>query len=175
MHLPWFRFLPLAVTLFVVACGCDPSSPFGRASRGTSLRADIRDSAGALEVQGYADLAETQGDPWPKSLMVSFVDSIFGTPSPLAGHIQHIRLLDGTLHVVQEIESHPGNSTTNSIITTTVMFSSSENARYEAMRQLFISGKTMLEVETDLPGQERIRIALPLLKATDWIRPSGCY
>jgi hypothetical protein len=171
MPLPRSKYLPLALMLFVVACPCDSSSPFGRAARTTSLRADIRDPAGTLEVQVYAELAEVEGDPWPRSLSVSFGDPTIGTPGPLAGHIQHIRLLDGALQVVQEIESEPGNSK-NSILTKTVMFSSTENARYEAMRQLFISGKTTLDVETDLPGQERIRIALPLYRETGWVKAS---
>jgi hypothetical protein len=172
MHQPWSRYLPLGATLFVVACSCDSSSPFGKATRATSLHAEIRDPAGAVESNVYATLVEVEDDPWPRSLRVGLDDPISGTPSPLAGHIQHIRLLDGALNVVQEIESTPGNSTTNSILTTTVTFSSSENARYEAMRQLFLSGKTTLEVETDLPGQERIRLALPLVGGTGWVTHS---
>ena len=70
---------------------------------------------------------------------------MFGTPSALSGHIKHIRLLDGALNSVQEIESYPGTATTQSIITRTVEFAAPETSRYDAMRDLFISGKTVLE------------------------------
>jgi hypothetical protein len=173
MYSPWSRYLTLAVTLFVAACTCDSSSPFGRPSRGTSLSADILDPAGALEVHVIVGLSEVQGDPYPRELGLTFFDPVLGTPSPLAGHIQHVRLLDGALNVVQEIKTYPGDS--NSIGAETVKFSSAENPRYEAMRQLFLSGKTTLEVATDLPGQERIRVALPNAKETGWVKPSGCY
>src|SRR5262245_11404712 len=153
MRLSWSRYLPLAVTLFVAACTCDSSSPFGRPSRGTSLSADILDSAGTLEVHVIVGLSEVQGDPYPRELGVNFLDPVFGTPSPLAGHIQHVRLLDDALNVVQEITTYAGAAYTSSILAENVKFPSSENGRYEAMRQLFLSGKTTLEIETDLPGQ----------------------
>lgn len=172
MRLPLRKYLPLSLMAVLAACPCDPSSPGGRAARATSTNAEVRSPTGDLQSFVGVFLSETRGDPWPRSLNVSFTDPVFGTPSALSGHITHIRLLDGALHSVQEIETYPGTVTTQSIVTGTVFFPGSETSRYDAMRDLFISGKTVLEIETDLPGQERIRIALSRFDAGGWATSS---
>jgi hypothetical protein len=120
----------------------------------------------------FADLSETRGDPWPRSLSVTVNDPVLGTPSPLAGHLKHLRVLDGALQPLQEIKLFPGSATTNSILTETVFFSATENARYDAMRAVFLSGKTVVELETDVPGRELIRIQFTTVRATDWSKNS---
>ncbi|MGH9884823.1 MAG: hypothetical protein ACREBE_04810, partial [bacterium] len=136
------------------------------------LRADLRDANNAVATRLYVSLGETRGDPWPRSLNVDFEDPVFGTPSPLAGHILHARLLNATGQSVQEIETTPGNENTKSIISRTVFFNANETDRYDAMRELFLSGRTVLEVETDLPGLERVRVALPVSESTGWVKNS---
>lgn len=161
------RALPLALQVFVAACSCDSSSPFGRPSRVVELTANVVDTSGATTLV-YASLQETRGDPWPRSLNVSVNDPVPGTPNWLAGHILHLRLLDGSMQMVQEIETAQGNANTNSVLTTTVFFGANETARYDAMRALFLSGKTMIEIDTDLPGREQIRMPLAIHTATNW-------
>lgn len=165
------RAFSLGFLLFLAACSCDSSSPFGTPSRTATLRVDVTDPNGTV-TPVYASLSETKGDPYPRSLSVSVNDPAFGTPSPLAGHILHLRLLDGFLQVVQEIKTTTGNANTNSVLTETVFFAASETARYDAMRALFLSGKTMLEIDTDLPGREQIRLPLKIVGGTDWATPS---
>jgi len=116
----------------------------------------------------FADLSETRGDPWPRSLSVTVNDPVFGTASPLAGHLKHLRVLDGALQPLQEIKLSRGSATTNSILTETVFFATNENARYDAMRAVFLSGKTAVELETDLPGRELIRVQFTTVRASDW-------
>jgi hypothetical protein len=166
------RFLSLVGLAFTAACPCSPSSPGGKSARGVSLQAAVNDPLGAKLVDVYADLSETRGDPYPRSLVVALNDPVIGTPSPLAGHILHVRLLDGSLQTIQEIKVFAGNSSTNSILTETVMFGATESARYDAVRSVFLSGKTTLEVETDLPGEERLRVLLRVYRSTDWTRNS---
>lgn len=166
------RFLPLAGLVFTAACPCSPSSPGGRSSRSVALRAVVNDPLGVTLVDVYAELSETRGDPYPRSLVVALNDPVIGTPSPIAGHVLHVRLLDGSLQPIQEIKVFVGNASTNSILTETVMFGATESARYDAVRSVFLSGKTTLEVETDLPGKERLRVFLPVYQSTDWTRNS---
>src|SRR5437016_6289514 len=116
----------LALLVFVAACPCSPSSPGGAASRGITLDAVLQSPSGTPLGHVFASLEETRGDPWPRSLGVSVSDPVFGVASPLAGHIQHLRLLDSTFNVVQEIETAVGNANTNSILTTTVFFGAAE-------------------------------------------------
>jgi hypothetical protein len=127
---------------------------------------------GAATTTVLATLSETRGDPYPRSLIVSLPDAVFGTPSPLAGHILHLRLLDGSLQVVQEIKTATGNANTNSILTETVFFAANDTGRYDAMRALFLSGQTTLEIDTDLPGREQIRLPMRITGSTDWVTPS---
>jgi hypothetical protein len=160
--------------MFVGACGCSPSSPWGAPSRAITLNAVLQSPGGAPLGSVFASLEETRGDPFPRTLSVSVSDPVFGVASPLAGHVQHLRLLDSNFNVVQEIETAVGNSNTNSILTTTVFFNGAETARYDAMRALFLSGKMIIEIDSDLPGLDRIRIAPAVYLSSDWATPSAC-
>lgn len=166
------RCLPLVFLAFVAACPCNSSAPGGgRAARGVELLASVADATGAVTTV-FASLEETRGDPYPRTLSVSVGDPAFGTPSSLAGHVIHLRLLDGAMQVVQEITTSRGTANTNSILTETVFFAANEGARYDAMRSLFLSGKTVLEIDTDLVGREQIRMPFTIVRATDWVTPT---
>jgi hypothetical protein len=164
--------IPVALLVFVVACPCNPSSPRGTPSRGIILDAVLQSPGGTPFGHLYASLEETRGDPYPRTLSVSVSDPVFGVASPLAGHVQHIRLLDSTFTIVQEIKVSLGNQNTNSILTTTVFFGAAETPRYDAMRALFLSGKTMVEIDSDLPGLERMRVTMALYRSSDWVTAS---
>jgi hypothetical protein len=73
---------------------------------------------------------------------------------------------------VREIEVALGNQNTNSILTTTVLFGAAETPRYDAMRALFLSGKTMVEIDSDVPGLERLRMTLARYQSSDWATAS---
>ena len=166
------RWVPLVFLTFVAACPCNSSAPGGgRPARGVELLANVADATGAVTTV-FASLHETRGDPYPRTLSVSVGDPAFGTPSSLAGHVVHLRLLDGAMQVVQEITTSRGDASTNSILTLTVFFASNESARYDAMRALFLSGKTMVEIDTDIAGREQIRMPFTIVRATDWVTPS---
>ena len=104
------RLFLLTLLAFAAACPCDPSSPGGKPSRGVTLQTDVRDANGSIMTHVYASLSETRGDPYPRTLTLSLNDPVIGTPSPLAGHILHLRLLDGALQPVQEFAPMLGDA-----------------------------------------------------------------
>ena len=174
MRLVPLNVLPLGLAVFLAACPCSSSSPGGRPSRVTRLDGSLRDSATATASPVLVNLSETQADPYPRSLDVDIEDPVFGTRSPFAGHILHLRLLDPQLQTIQEIVVDPPvPAAARSILTRTVIFQTdAEHARYDAIRDLFLKGGIILELETDLPGRERTRVPLRLAEATGWVKSS---
>lgn len=173
MRLFLAKSLSLSLVAFIAGCSCDSSSPFGKASRTTSLDGVLRDSATATTSRVYVIQSETQTDPYPRSLNVDIEDPSQSIRSPFSGHILHLRLLDPQSHVIQEIVTMEGPSYAKSILTETVFFTTNaEHARFDAIRDLLLKGGIVVEIETDLPGRERIHVPLTLGEATGWAKSS---
>src|SRR5689334_12575408 len=127
MRLRRTKSLSVGLVVFLMACPCSSSGPYGKAAREIQLAGTLRDSVSGTASPVFVIQSQTEDDYFPRSLDVDLEDAVFGTPSPFSGHILHVRLLDSQGHVMQEIVTTKGQPYTKSILTETVLFGPSEN------------------------------------------------
>ena len=160
--------------------GCLPYNGCGYESRGVAARAQI--SAPADPHVEYADLTVSQarGDvPW------AGLDAPFSTPirsiewsvigADLHAHILSARLVDarpghGTL---LELPEQPIVGGTAALAGALFDIDTPEPRAFDRLFDLLVAGRVAIELDTDLPGRERIRQAFQVTTGDRfWTEPS---
>src|SRR5678816_1891028 len=70
------KLASLILLMFVAACACSPSSPWGVPSRSITLNAVLQSPDGTPLGSVFASLEETRGDPIPRALSVTVSDPV---------------------------------------------------------------------------------------------------
>jgi hypothetical protein len=160
----------------VAGCGLD--SGCGYESRGVAARAQI--SAPAAPHVEYADLSVSQarGDvPWaglaaPSPTPVRSIEwSVMGVD--LRGHILSAKLIDGRTSggTLLELPEQPIVGGTAAL--TGELLDTPGARTYDRLIDLLVTGDVAIELDTDLPGRERIRQAFQVTGGGRvWSEPS---
>jgi hypothetical protein len=177
------RFQPtlcvaLVALIVLPAAGCIPDGGCGYESRGVNARAQI--SAPANTQVEYADLSvsQTRGDvPW------AGLDAPFPTPVrsiewSVIGVGLHSHILDARL-----VDARPGGGTLLELPEQPILGGTAAlagelldtpgPAAYDRLIDLLVEGRVAIELDTDLPGRERIHQAFQVTGGGRvWSEPS---
>ena len=170
----------LLVAPAVLFAGCLPDNGCGYESRGVAARALI--SAPADHRVEYADLTVSQarGDvPW------AGLDAPFPTPVrsiewsvigvDLVAHILSARLVDARPGggALLELPEQPIVGGTAALAGELFDIDTPEPRAFDRLFDLLVAGRVALELDTDLPGRERIRQAFQVTTGDRfWTEPS---
>lgn len=163
------RFLLLGLLLL---SGCVPflfDDSCGPTTRTRTVGAEVRDAAGAMVGYTQASLQEDRDDPGVRTLTVILMGPAYANPGPLSRHIQRVRLLaaDGT--PLRDFAFRHANEHE-------IIWIDQENvasaAEFDRLKRLFAAREAVLEIESDVPGLERLRVPLRLLEEGRWSRAS---
>jgi hypothetical protein len=148
------RFLLLGVFLL---SGCVPilfDDSCGPTTRETAVGGEIRDG--------------NRNEPDAGSFGAGIAGPASGNRSPLSGHVQRVRLVAADGAVLREI------SFRTPVYDNQVILAGEQSpvGREEAdrMRRLFRASGVALQIESDVPGLERISVPLRLAQEHDWSR-----
>ena len=139
----------------------------GPETRSTVIRGDIRDAGGTRIGMAEVRLSETKGGAEPRQLQAVLMGPAYANPGPLSTHVQRVRLIDRGGAVLRDFTFRHANE--HEIIWVPVEVVR-DPAAFEALKRQFIANEVLLELETDLPGYEQLRVPLPLQNASDWSR-----
>ena len=173
-----FRSTLLLALAVLPGAGCVPGNGCGYESRGVAARAQI--SAPANPRVEYADLSVSQarGDmPWVE------IDAPFPTPVRSIGwsvvgvdlhaHILGARLVDARLGGGTLLELPEQSIVGGTAALAGELLDTPGPLAYDRLFDLLVTGGVAIELDTDLPGRERIRQAFQVTSGGRvWSEPS---
>jgi hypothetical protein len=151
----------------MTACALFPDNLCGPVFRNTEIGGDVRDAAMAVIGHVGVYLSETHGGPDPLVLHAEFSGPAYGEPGPLLGHVRGARLMTASGELLRDFVVEPGNTMMFILVQTEFV---QDSAEFERLRREFLAGRVLIELTTDLPGLETLRVPLPLQYASDWGR-----
>ena len=150
-----FAWIPLVLT----ACSGVFDNACGPESRSTVVSNDVHDTAMAVIGKVSVALTEVRGSDFPMTMSASFSGPSYGVPGPLLGHVQHARLLAPAGDTLRDFVVEPGN-TMAFILVQTEFFQ--DATAFQALRSQVLTGNLRMELTTDIPGMETLRVPLPV-------------
>ena len=157
----------LCISLALTACSGLFDNECGPTSRSTVDSSEVRDTAMALIGRVSVALTDVRGSDFPMTMSASFSGSSYGAPGPLLGHVQHARLLTAAGDTLRDFVVEPGNTMAFILVQTEFFDDASE---FQALRSQLLTGSLIMELATDIPGMETLRVPLAVEYATGWQR-----
>lgn len=161
----------LALLALLVQASCVPllDDSCGPVMRETGVRGEIRDAAGTRLATAQVSLMEVRGGDPPRRILAIVMGPGYGSAgAPLKGHVTRARLVSGsTGQLLHEMSVAPGLA--DEVLRTEAV-PVPDAAVFESLRSRFLAGDVVLELETSLPGREKLRTPLQLQSAGKWSR-----
>lgn len=172
------RLPALALLLVGVAAGCsditfggERGSPCGPETRTTSAKGTVADATQSTLASAALTLVETR-DANPASLFLLVSGQSPAVPGPLREHVLRVRVatLDGATVFRPDTISQTPASTGGGLLVSYLKTTLADPLTVESLRQRFISNTLLVELETDYPSANHLRLPLTLDQASDVAR-----
>lgn len=166
--------LPLSLALISGACYYESFSyACDYEYRSVQMAAEVRDSAGNVLGTVEIELGETRSDSFVASLSIAIRGPRGSGGGRLKGHVEKVRLiLRGVPFTIELPTGWPFKLQMRDDIVVPDRIRLAGEAEATAVRATFLIERALVDLETDIPGMELIRVKLQLENHSDWERPS---
>ena len=158
------------VSSLLLAASCKQPLIDGRCGpefRSVIVRGDIRAAAGTRAGVAELRLTEFRRTVQPWQLNVILMGPAYADPGPLSAHVLAVRLVDPTGTVLRDFSFRLANQ--HEIVWVPAEYVADATA-FAALERQFKAGELVLEIDTDLPDEGRVRVPLPLQSASGWLQ-----